>query len=282
MPEQKFAFGEPDVLTPDPGLFGPDSMSWRLHADPAATVGGIRALLLQGLHPEAMAGVEAHSIYREDPWGRLFRTAEYIAVITFGTTAEANAAAEKVRALHRRLGLDKPEWLLWVHAGFTDSLLDAAVRSGVRITSDEANQYVREQVLAARLIGYENDDIFTTRHEMKTYFAQMRPFLQATEKSRAAARFLLVPPMPARARFLTPAQTLWAGVAATAFASLPGWAREMYAGSLAGPMLANLPLGDAATSASMWAWRKALLALPNNWRKSPHVAAAQQRLGLAA
>lgn len=282
MANQKFAFGEPDVLTPDPGLFGPDSVSWRIHADPSASVGGIRALLLQGLHPEAMAGVDAHSIYREDPWGRLFRTAEYIAVITFGTTAEANAAAAKVRAVHQRLGLDKPDWLLWVHAGFTDSLLDSAIRSGMQITPTQADQYVREQVTAARLIGYESDDIFSNHYEMKTYFAQMRPFLRADEKSRAAARFLLVPPMPTRARFFTPAQTVWAGVTATAFASLPSWAREMYGGGIVGPVLAKLPLGDAATSASMWAWRKALLAIPSNVRKSPHVAAAEQRLGLAA
>jgi uncharacterized protein (DUF2236 family) len=282
MGEQKFAFGEPDVLTPDPGLFGPDSMSWRIHADPSATVGGVRALLLQGLHPEAMAGVEAHSIYREDPWGRLFRTAEYIAVITFGTTAEANSAATKVRELHKRLGLDKPEWLLWVHAGFTDSLLDSAIRSGMPISPSQADQYVREQVMAARLIGYESDDIFTSHQELKRYFAQMRPFLGADEKSRAAAKFLLLPPMPAKARFLTPAQTVWAGVTATAFASLPSWAREMYGGSSIGPVLANLPLGGAATSASMWAWRKALLAIPSKVRKSPHVAAAEQRLGLVA
>jgi uncharacterized protein (DUF2236 family) len=282
MPERKFAFGEPDVLTPDPGLFGPDSMSWRIHADPSATVGGIRALLLQGLHPEAMAGVEAHSIYREDPWGRLFRTAEYIAVITYGTTSEAEAAAEKVRAVHHRLGLDNPEWLLWVHAGFTDSMLDSAIRSGLQITPAQADQYVQEQVIAARLIGYQSTDIFTTHHEMKRYFAEMQPFLKADEKSRAAARFLVLPPMPTKTRYLTPAQTVWAGVAATAFAALPGWARQMYGGSAIGPILARAPLADAATSASMWAWRRALLAIPANVRKSPHVSAAEQRLGLAA
>lgn len=282
MAETKFAFGEPDVLTPDPGLFGPDSMSWRLHSDPAATVGGIRALLLQGLHPEALAGVEAHSVYREDPWGRLFRTAEYIGVITFGTTREANSAAEKVRNLHRRLGLDKPEWLLWVHAGFTDSMLESAIRSGVRIDVDQADQYVREQIIAARLIGYEENDIFSTHRELKSYFSQMQPFLAATEKSREAARFLILPPMPAKTRYLTPAQSLWAAAAATAFASLPGWAREMYGGSVFGQLMNRIPLGEAATSASMWAWRRALLAVPAGVRKSPHVTAAELRLGLAA
>jgi len=281
MPERKFAFGEPDVLTPDPGLFGPDSMSWRIHSDPSATVGGIRALLLQGLHPEAMAGVEAHSIYREDPWGRLFRTAEYIAVITFGTKAEANSAAEKVRAIHHRLKLDKPEWLLWVHAGFTDSMLECAIRSGMSITSEQADAYVKEQVIAARLIGYEREDIFTTYSDLKTYFAEMRPFLKASEESRAAAKFLVVPPMPNKTRYLTPAQTLWAGVATTGFAALPSWAREMYAGSLLAPVISKVPLVDAATSASMWAWRRALLVVPEKIRKSPHVAAAEERLGLA-
>lgn len=282
MAERKFAFGEPDVLTPDPGLFGPDSISWRIHSDPSATVGGIRALLLQGLHPEAMAGVEAHSVYREDPWGRLFRTAEYIAVITFGTKAEANSAAEQVRAIHHRLKLDKPEWLLWVHAGFTDSMLDCAIRSGMPITSEEADLYVKEQVVAARLIGYDRDDIFTTHAQLKAYFSQMRPFLRASDESRAAARFLIVPPMPTKTRYLTPAQTLWAGVATTALASLPAWAREMYAGSVLAPAVSKVPLADAATSASMWAWRRALLVVPERVRKSPHVAAAEERLGLVA
>ncbi len=87
------AFGDPDRETPDPGLFGPTSVSWRLHGDVIAGVGGLRAILMQGLLPEAMASIVQHSDYRKDPWGRLFRTAEYIGVITYGTTAEAERAA---------------------------------------------------------------------------------------------------------------------------------------------------------------------------------------------
>jgi uncharacterized protein (DUF2236 family) len=152
----------------------------------------------------------------------------------------------------------------------------------VPINDEQADRYVQEQVIAARLIGIEQDDVFTTYSQLKAYFAEMRPFLKASEESREAVKFLVVPPMPNKTRYLTPAQTLWAGMATTAFAALPSWAREMYAGSLLAPVISKVPLADAATSASMWAWRRALLVVPERIRKSPHVAAAEERLGLAA
>jgi uncharacterized protein (DUF2236 family) len=113
-------------VDPDPGLFGPDSVTWQLHADPAVALGGLRALMLQTLHPLAMAGVAEHSDFRDDPWGRLFRTADYIAAVTYGTTEEAHRAAARVRRVHRRLRgvepesgrgyrVDDPALLLWVH-----------------------------------------------------------------------------------------------------------------------------------------------------------------------
>ena len=93
----------------DPGLYGPDSVTWRVHADPSMALAGLRALLLQAVHPLAMSGVAQHSDFREDPWGRLFRTAEYVGVTTFGTTEHARRAGAKVRGIHRRLGGIEPE-----------------------------------------------------------------------------------------------------------------------------------------------------------------------------
>ena len=83
------------------GLFGPDSITWRLHSDPILLVGGIRALLLQALHPLALAGVAQHSGFKEDPWGRLGRTAEFVGTLTYGTRSEAVKAAARVRGAHR-------------------------------------------------------------------------------------------------------------------------------------------------------------------------------------
>ena len=131
------------ALVPDPGLYGPDSVTWRVHADPMMLVAGLRALLLQAVHPLAMAGVAQHSDFRGDPWGRLFRTAEYVGVTTYAPTSVATRAAARVRGIHRQLAgvepesgqayrVDDPHLLLWVHCCEAESFLSTAVRSGLR------------------------------------------------------------------------------------------------------------------------------------------------------
>ena len=92
---------EEDLL----GFFGPESVTWRIHADPSFSVGGLRALLLQALHPVAMDGVARFSGgFREQPWPRLIRTATYVDTLTFGTRTEAVEAVTRVRSIHERLG----------------------------------------------------------------------------------------------------------------------------------------------------------------------------------
>src|SRR2546430_11182099 len=146
----------------DLGYFGPDSVTWRVHADPVMWIGGLRALFLQALHPLAMAGVEQHSGFRDDPWGRLLRTADYVGVITFGTREEADRAAARVRGRHRRhvgvepesgvgYAVDDPQLLLWVHCCELDSFLTTARRAGLRLSAAEAARYVAEQVRSATL-----------------------------------------------------------------------------------------------------------------------------------
>ena len=123
----------------DRGLFGPDSVTWKLHADPTFAVGGLRALLLQALHPLPMAAVVQNGGFEADPWGRLTRTSQYLATITYGTEVEALRASARVRGIHRKLRgndpltgeefrLDRPDLLLWVHCCETDSMLSTAVR----------------------------------------------------------------------------------------------------------------------------------------------------------
>ena len=274
------SFGEPDRTSDDPGLFGPESVSWRVHADVIAGIGGLRAVLMQGLLPEALSSIVQHSGYKQDPWGRLFRTAEYIGVITYGTTAEAERAAAQVRGMHRRLRLDDPEWLMWVHAAFTDSLLSTAVRAGVPLSSSEADAYVAEQRTAARLVGLDPHTAPDSVATLNAYIDSMRPRLRADRTARETARFVLVPPMSMRTQLLTPARPAWAGVAGTAFALLPAWARRMYGGQLFGLPLVGTAVADAQATIAVRALRQSLRALPASARTGPHVSAARERLNL--
>jgi uncharacterized protein (DUF2236 family) len=251
------------------GFFGPESVTWRVHTDPSFSVAGLRALLLQALHPVAMDGVARNSAAREDPWPRLVRTAAYVDTLTFGTREEALRAVRRVRGLHHRLGVDDPDLLRWVHCCEVDSLLSVARRAGVPLTDDDADRYVAEQVTAAELIGAAEAPADVAA--LAGYFARMQPSLLATPAARDAARLVLVPPMPAWVRFLTPAQPAWGGLAALAFASLPRWARRMYS-------MPGLGLTDAAATAGLRAFRQAVLPLPQRVRRSPIVWAGYERV----
>ncbi len=269
-------------MSPDPGLFGPDSVTWRLHADPSMPLAGLRALLLQSLHPLAMAGVAAHSDFRVDPWGRLLRTAEYVATISYGTTVEAERVAARVRGIHRRVrGIepesgqpyraDDPELLRWVHCCEVDSFLSTYRRCGGRLRRWEADDYVAEQTVAARLVGLGPDEVPDSEAGLETYFRALRPQLKMTAEARRAARFVLFPPMPAWVSVGTPARPAWAGMASLAFAMLPRWARRMFA-------LPGLPTTDVTASMAGRALRTSLLAVPPALRDGPHVKAARARL----
>lgn len=250
----------------DPGLYGPTSVTWRVHSDPVMALAGPRALLLQALQPEAMAGVAGNSGFRDDPWGRLHRTAEYVGVTSFGTTAEVERAAARVRGIHRRLGLDDPHLLLWVHCTEVESFLTTVTRCGLRLSGDEKDQYYLEQVANARLVGLETAP--TSRNAMAEYFSTMRPELHATPAAREAARFVLSPPLTGRLRTLKPA---WFGIAGVSVAMLPRWARRMY-------RLPGLPTTDVGATAAGIALRTSLLALPEHLRHGPHFREALERL----
>jgi uncharacterized protein (DUF2236 family) len=269
---------------PDPGLFGPQSVSWRVAADPSMALAGLRALLLQALHPLAMAGVGQHSGFREDPWGRLFRTAEYVGVTTFGTTHEARRAGARVRGLHRRLGgiepesgvayrVDDPDLLRWVHCCETESFLTTAVRCGLRLTGDEQDAYYDEQRTSAELVGLDPGSVPGNRAEMAAYFSDVRPQLRLTAEARRAAQFVLWPPMPRMLQLGTPARPAWVALAAAAGAMLPRWARRMY-------RLPGLPTTDLAATAAGLAFRSGVLVVPPGLRHGPHVKQARERLGL--
>lgn len=246
---------------------------------------GLRALLLQALHPLAMAGVAQHSDFRQDPWGRLFRTADYIGVTTFGTTEQARRAAARVRGIHRDLAgiepetgqayrVDDPDLLRWVHCVEAESFLTTAVRCGLRLSAAEQDRYYAEQTVSASLVGLDPATVPTSVDQMACYFRDVRPQLRATAAARDAARFVLWPPMPVLVQLGTPARPAWLALTAAAGAMLPRWARRMY-------RLPGIPTTDLAASAAGLAFRSGLLVVPESLRLGPHVKQAHARLGLA-
>lgn len=265
------------------GYFGPDSVSWRIHGDPSMVVAGLRALLLQACHPRAMAGFLAHSGYRQDPWGRLQRTGDYVASVTYGTREEADRAAARVRGVHRRIPamgdertgrsyrVDDPDLLLWVHCTEIESFLSTYRRCGGSLGAGEADSYVDEQCAAAALVGIDEVDVPRTARDLDDYFAAVRPELEVTGEARRAAVLGFVPVMPAWVQLATPARPLWAGLSGLALSMLPGWARRLYG-------LPGLPATDLTASLTGRALRSALLAVPESVRENPQRRAARRRL----
>lgn len=214
---------------PGPRWFAADRPIREVHADASMFVGGLRALLLQSLHPLAMAGVAEHSDYRGDPWGRLQRTSTFLAVTTFGTAGDAQRAVDKVRGIHRRVHgtapdgrayrADDPHLLEWVHIAEIDSFLLAHRLYGGR-PLDQAGRdgYVADTARVAAALGVVNPP--RTEAQLRERLAAFRPELRSTEAARDAARFLLVtPPLPLLAR------GPYGVIAATAVSMLPPWAR---------------------------------------------------------
>lgn len=219
-------------MTEDLGLFGPDSVTWRIHADPSMLIGGLRALLVQALHPLAIAGVAQHSDYQDDPWGRLQRTVDYVVTTTFADTQKALAAGERVRAVHTRVrGIDPvtghpyraddPELLLWVHAVEVHSFLAAYRRYGGWLSRADADEYVAEMVRAAELVGLIPHQVPATTDDLRSYFQRVSG-LQLTPAARNAMGQIVSPRMPLALR------PLWAVPTTAAVALLPQWARELY------------------------------------------------------
>ena len=190
----------------DQGLFGPESVTWRVHASPAMLIGGMRALIVQALHPLAMAGVFEHSDFRERPMHRLRRTAEYVATTTFADTATAEATGARVRAIHRHIrGIDPvtgreysaedPETLLWVHCVEVHSFLTGYRAYGGRISEGDQDRYLAESARSAALVGIDPADVPPTRADMRDYFAAMLPSLCVSQAAHTAIRFVASPPI---------------------------------------------------------------------------------------
>lgn len=234
----------------DPGLCGPDSISWEVIGDVAAFVGGIRALLIQAAHPEVVAGVEDHSRYRSDPLGRLTRTSFYVTETTYGAMPEVEQAVDLVRRAHRPVEgtsergrpytADTPEYAAWVHNALTDSFLAAFQAYGPRrLSVDEADRFVVEQTRIGALL--DADPMPTTAAELSDWIAN-HPALAPTDGQANAIEFLTNPPLS------PPVKLGYRPLMSAAVETVPERIR-----SIIGVEANGAPIGRRAVPALRWA-----------------------------
>jgi uncharacterized protein (DUF2236 family) len=251
--------GERPVQRRTDGLFGPESVAWRVHGDVTTMmVGGVAALLLQMLHPAVLAGVWDHSNFRRDMHGRLRRTARFIALTTYGGREEAEAAIDRVREIHRRVqgvtpdgspyAADDPELIAWVHATETLSFLDAwkAFAEPAMRVSDQ-DRYFAEMAVIAERLGAAS--VPRSRVEMLRYVQVMRPHLRSDRRTREIADIVLQRP-------ILSAHALPFGlVQRAAVDQLPRWARRMHGLQSSGPARPLVAAGTLAMARTLrWAF----------------------------
>lgn len=228
------ALGQLDLESPkgDPGLFGPRSISWQVHGDfPSMLVGGISALMLQLLHPLALAGVWDHSNFRQDLLGRLRRTSQFISGTTFGSTRDAEWLIDKVRTIHlqvvgtaadgRAYAASDPDLLTWVHVAEVSSFLAAHLRyRNPQLSRADQDAYYNEIALIAERLGAR--DVPRSCQEVDDYLQRMRPQLQCDARSLEVISILRQAPAPSRLAAPVGKLMLQAGIEL-----LPDWGRDM-------------------------------------------------------
>lgn len=245
--------------TPGPRWFGPDRPVRRVHGDASMFIGGLSALLLQSLHPLAMAAVAGHSGFRGDPWGRLQRTSTFLAVTTYGTADSAQRAVDRVRAVHETVRgttadgeeyrASDPRLLCWVHVAEVDMFLRAHQRYGARpLDGEGCDAYVADMARIATALGVPDPPV--DRAGLAERLADYRGELRATAEARSTARFLLLhPPVPLLARLP------YGALAANSVSLLPLWAsRALWLPRV--PPAESIcvhPLGTALTATIRWA-----------------------------
>jgi uncharacterized protein (DUF2236 family) len=276
----------PAASVPDDlGLFGPDSVTWRVHAEPILWLAGFRALLLQMLMPKALAGVLQNSRFREDPWGRLFHTARFYGEAVYGTTATAQAAGARVRGIHARMTgfdaesgttfrVDEPDLLAWVYVTATESFCHTAQRAGLGLSAAEVDRYYEEQTAVAGLVGMDTRTVPRSAADIRDYYASVRPGLVADADARSTARYLALPSFPYGLGW-TPVRPLWIGVAGYAFSLLPPWARRLYGAP-------GLPTTDLTATLTARTLRTTLRAFPVKALEGPLYRAATARARAAS
>lgn len=270
------ALGQIDYANPkgDPGLFGPDSVCWQVHGDfTSMLVGGISALLLQALHPLALAGVWEHSNFRADLLGRLRRTGQFISGTTYGSRADADWLIDNVRRIHLRVtgtapdgrpyAASDPQLLTWVHVAEVHSFLQSHLRyRNPGLCATDQDRYYEEVALIAERLGATG--VPRSRHDVAIYLDNVRPQLCCDDRSREILHILLNAPAPSA--IAAPAGKL---LTQAGIDMLPGWAQELF----------GQHIGPARSQLIRYAVRN--LAPTLRWAvRSGAVHRARQRMGL--
>ena len=219
----------------DTGFFAVDGAVWAVHCHIATLVAGPRALLMQALHPGAMAGVHDHSRYREDPFGRLAGTIRWISTVSYGSTEQARAACGWVQRLHEHVrgeydradgtgvaySANDPDLASWVHIAFADSFLRAYLRFADEPVPGGPDAYVREWAIAGELMGVPDPPHTVAELDARLDAFRASGVLRSDARVRDAARFIRRPPLPSPVRYSYP--LIFSGAVET----LQPWARGM-------------------------------------------------------
>ena len=257
----------------DAGLFGPDSMVWRVHSYPATLVGGVRALILQTLEPLSLGGVLEHSRFREDPISRLQNTARFVTVASFGSTEMVERECAMIRSIHARVegvlsdgraySASDPMLLRHVHVSLVDSFLTAHQHLAPHpLTAEEAARYVEEMNALAPLLGFDSVPLPHTVDELR---AMMKPDafgMEVSSATRETLRYLTRPPL---ALVQLPAYTV---LHRAALSLLPADLRDAIPASCP-PLVPSLDIGAGAAL---------VRALSTLLGKSPAMQAAETRI----
>jgi uncharacterized protein (DUF2236 family) len=213
--------GDPDGVPPwldviaagdEPGLYLPTDAPWIVHADFGTLVGGIRALLMQALHPGSLTGVANHSRYEQDALGRLAGTIRWLTVTTFGSHAAVAGEAQRVNRMHKRVtgeyttssGEERPykaadpDLLLWVHIAFMESFLRCHQMYAWREIPGGADAYVRLWAKSVEPIGLDTAPM--NESQLIAEIERYKRELVATEKTLDVVKFIKRPPLPVLAR----------------------------------------------------------------------------------
>jgi uncharacterized protein (DUF2236 family) len=264
--------------TADDGLFGADSVTWRIMSEPVMWVAGFRALYLQALHPRAMRGTWQNTSFndRSEAWGRFVRTTEFVRVRTYGSQAEVERAGRRIRKIHASLTgvdadgstirLDEPDLLLWVHCGEVASYVDIARRS-MRLSGADLDAFVDEQRRGAAVVGIDPACAPASVGELEAYYETLRPRLHACAEAKDALRTSYHPPVPAAYR---PLKLVVPPLNTLAFATLPRWARKMYGAPAS-------PLTDLAATAALVTAYQSTTRIPRHVLYMPLTVASRRR-----
>jgi len=220
----------------DPGHFGPNSMMWKINKEITVLFGGARALLMHAAHPLIAAGARQTSFYQRDPWKRLIRTLSLQNSVTFGTIEEANDSATRINRLHEVIKGEDPvtggyydalddEQLLWVHACLQLSSIFFYEKTVKKLSDEEKDQYHKENMLSAKLVLINIDDMPKTHNDLKKWVinkSKTEEYLKMTDVAKDVQEIIEGGPVP---KHIKP---IWPFISFTAFNTLPAEFKNIY------------------------------------------------------